>query len=48
MKWMIVVLVGMLYVQLFNQVARMYFNSERTMTLYSLYRHFVPPMTLTL
>jgi hypothetical protein len=48
MKWLIAVLVAMLYVQLFNQVAHMYFDSERTLTLYSLYRHFVPPMTLTL
>ena len=48
MKWVIVALVLMLYVQLFNQVAHMYFDSERTMTLYSLYRHFVPPITLTL
>jgi hypothetical protein len=48
MKWLIAVLVAMLYVQLFNQVAHMYFDSERTLTLHALYRHFVPPMTLTL
>jgi hypothetical protein len=48
MNWIIAALVSMLYIQLFNQVAHMYFDSERTMTLYGLYRHFVPPMTLTL
>jgi len=45
MKWVIVALVLMFDYQLFNQVAHMYFDSERTMTLYSLYRHFVPPIT---
>ena len=48
MNWIIVALVGMLYIQLFNQIAHMYFDSERTMTFHTLYRHFVPPMTLTL
>jgi hypothetical protein len=48
MKWLIVALVAMLYVQLFNQVAHMYFDSERTLTLQALYRRFVPPITITL
>jgi hypothetical protein len=31
------------YVQLFNKVAVMYFDSNRTMTLEDLYRRVVPP-----
>lgn len=33
MKWVIALLVIFLYVHLFNQVASMYFASDRTMTL---------------
>lgn len=47
-KWIVMSMVAMLYVQLFNQVAHMYFDSERTLTLHGLYRHIVPPMTITL
>ena len=45
MEWIVVSsAVVMLYVQLFNQIANMYFDSNRALTLTDLYRRFVPPM----
>jgi hypothetical protein len=32
-----------LYVHLFNTIARMYFDSDRTLTLEDVYRKVVPP-----
>jgi hypothetical protein len=46
--WIIALLVILLYVQLFNVVARMYLDSERTMTLHDLWRKFVPPIKIEL
>jgi hypothetical protein len=46
MKWIIALLVILLYVQLFNVVARMYLDSERTLTLHGLWRKIVPPITI--
>lgn len=42
MNWIIVVLVLLLYVHLFNAVARLYFESGRTLTLRDLWRRFFP------
>jgi hypothetical protein len=40
----IVVIASILaYIQLFNKVAGMYFDSDRTLTLTDLYRRVVPP-----
>jgi hypothetical protein len=36
------------YVNVFNKVAVMYFDSGDTMTWKDFYRHFVPPMELKL
>ena len=44
MEWIVVSAVVMLYVQLFNQIANLYFDSNRTLTLTDVYRRFVPPM----
>jgi hypothetical protein len=48
MKWIIILVVVLLYVQLFNVLATKYFESGRTLTLTELYRQFVPPMKITI
>lgn len=48
MKWIVVPIVIVLYVQLFNVLATKYFESGRTLTLSDLYRRFVPPMKITI
>jgi hypothetical protein len=42
MKWVIFVLVLLLYVHLFNAIARLYFESGRSLTLRDLWRRFFP------
>jgi hypothetical protein len=44
--WIIALLVILLYIQLFNVVANMYFDSERTLTLRDLWRKIVPPIKI--
>lgn len=44
MNWIVVIFVIVLYVHLFNAIATLYLDSDRTMTLQDLYRKFVPPM----
>ena len=46
--WIVALLVIFLYVHLFNVVARMYLDSERTLTLHDLWRKIVPPITIQL
>ncbi len=46
--WIIALLVVLLYVRLFNVVANLYFDSERTMTIRDLWRKVVPPITIEL
>lgn len=46
--WIISLLVVFLYVQLFNIVANLYFDSDRTMTLRDLWRKVVPPIKIEL
>lgn len=46
MNWIIVVLVVFLYVHLFNALARLYFESGRTLTLRDLWRRFFPAVKL--
>ena len=46
--WVIALLVILLYVQLFNVVAKMYLESDRTMTLHDLWRKVVPPIKIEL
>jgi len=48
MKWLIALVVLILYVQLFNVLATKYFESGRMMTWQDLYRKFLPPMKITI
>ncbi len=48
MNWIISLLVILLYVQLFNIVARLYLDSGRTLTLHELWRKVVPPIKIEL
>lgn len=48
MLWVIALLVILLYVHLFNTVARFYLDSDRTLTLHDLWRKIVPPITIQL
>lgn len=43
---LIVMFVIVLYIHLFNRIAELYFDSNRTLTLHDLYRKFVPPTDL--
>ena len=43
MEWIIVLFVIVLYVHLFNAIAKLYLDSGRSMTVYDLYRRVVPP-----
>jgi len=42
MKWILVLFVALLYVHLFNAIARIYFESGRTLGLKDLWRRFFP------
>ena len=44
MKWVIALAVLFLYVHLFNAVAKLYFDSDYTLTLGDLWHRVVPPM----
>jgi hypothetical protein len=46
MEWIVALLVVLLYIQLFNVVANMYFDSERTLTIQQLWRKIVPPIKI--
>lgn len=48
MNWIIALCVILLYVQLFNVIARKYLDSDRTLTLSDLYRRFMPPVKVTI
>ena len=44
MDWFLLIsTITITYVHVFNQIAKMYFDSDQTMTWVDLYRHFVPP-----
>jgi hypothetical protein len=43
MKWVIVSAVAFLYVLLFNEIATLYFDSDRKLSWVDVYRRFVPP-----
>jgi hypothetical protein len=44
--WIVALLVVLLYIQLFNVVANMYFDSGRTLTIHDLWRKIVPPIKI--
>ena len=41
-RWFIAIFVAMLYVHLFNAIARMYLASDKRLTLMDLWRRFFP------
>lgn len=47
MKWVIGILIVLLYVNLFNAIAPLYFDSGSTLTLKDLWRRIVPARTIT-
>lgn len=46
--FVIVFFVLIAYVNIFNQIAKMYFDSARTMTWFDFYRFFVPSLEIRL
>jgi hypothetical protein len=48
MMWVISLLVILLYIHLFNTVAHLYLDSDRTLTLHALWRKVVPPIRIEL
>lgn len=46
MTWILVVLIALLYVHLFNAIARLYFESGRALTLKDLWRRFFPSVII--
>jgi hypothetical protein len=48
MNWIIAVFVIVFYVHLFNVIAKMYFDSERRLSLMDVVRRFVPPMKISI
>ena len=42
MKLPIIIFVSVLYIHLFNAVAKMYFDSDHQLTIYDIYRKVVP------
>ena len=47
MKWFVFLVVVVLYIHLFNAIAKLYFDSNRQMTLKDLWRRFFPGMKFT-
>lgn len=47
-SWLIFLAVLVLYVHLFNAIARQFFESGQTLTLGSLWRHIVPAGKITI
>lgn len=47
MKWLIALIVVILYVHLFNAVATKYFESGRSLTFQDVYRKMIPPVKIT-
>jgi hypothetical protein len=48
MNWLIFLVVLILYVHVFNAIATLYFESERTLTLKDLWRRFFPGVKITI
>lgn len=45
-SWIVSLVIVLLYVHLFNTIARMYLDSNRQLTLSDLWRRFVPPIKI--
>ncbi len=48
MKWLVFLMVLIVYVHVFNAIANMYFESDRQLTLKDLWRRFFPSMKITI
>jgi hypothetical protein len=48
MKWLILIAVLVMYVHVFNVVANLYFESNRTLTLNDIWKKFAPPLRVTI
>jgi len=46
--WIIALCVIMLYIHLFNAVAKWYLDSGRTLTLHDIWRKFAPPVKVSI
>jgi hypothetical protein len=46
--WIVGIFVAMLYVHLFNAIAKMYLDSGRSLGLHDLYRRFLPPVKISI
>lgn len=46
--WIVSIFVVTLYVHLFNAVAKMYLESDRTLALADLYRRVMPPVRISI
>ena len=42
MRWVVILLVVLLYIHLFNRVASLYFVSDRTLSLQDLWTRWIP------
>ena len=47
-QWIVGIFVVLLYIHLFNVIAPMYLESERTLTLTDIVRKFVPPIKVSI
>ena len=48
MKWIVFLVVLVLYIHVFNAIANLYFDSNRQLTLKDLWRRFFPSFKLTI
>lgn len=46
--WIVSIFVATLYLHLFNAIAKMYLDSDRTLGLVDLYRKIVPPVKVSI
>jgi hypothetical protein len=47
-SWIVSIFVATLYVHLFNAIAKMYLESDRTLALSDLYRRVIPPIKVSI
>lgn len=47
-SWIVSIFVTTLYIHLFNAIAKMYLESDRTLELTDLYRRVVPPIKVSI
>jgi len=47
-NWIVSVFVALLYIHLFNAIARLYLDSGRMLAASDLYRRFIPPVKVSI